>query len=522
MQLRLGLGSAADDVGTVATGRLEQLGRRADPLDTSDARGVAHRRARRRRAGRVDVVVDLDVDATAHDRATVRSDGHVAGRRSSSPAARRTPDAERPRPPSTLDVADVARWWPTGYGDQPLLPARRRGEATTSAATTGRARRSASEPFASTPSERPDGRTFAIHVNGERIWVRGVNWIPADCFPSRNTRRHSSPACSARRRQANANLVRVWGGGVYESDEFYDDCDRRGLLVWQDFAFACAAYPEALLHDEVAAEAVDNVTRLLSHPSLALWCGNNECLEGWSDWGWPAARRRSPVGRRVLPPPAPATRRRARPRPAVHRRLARPSLDPAITPNDADHGTVHLWDVWNHLDYEHYRTHRPRFVAEFGFQAPPTAATLAAAVTDAAAHALMPPSCSITRRPIDGEAKLRRSLAHHFGDVDDFDDWLYLTQVNQARADRRRRRPPPRPCTSAARASCGGSSTTAGRRSAGRSSTAPGGASRAGTRCGGRSPTVCSCSSRDSTTAASTSTSTSSWSTMPPRPGTPP
>ena len=85
--------------------------------------------------------------------------------------------------------------------------------------------------------------------------------------------------------------MRVWGGGVYESDAFYDHCDRRGLLVWQDFAFACSAYPEALLHDEVAAEAADNVARLMAHPSLALWCGNNECLEGWSEWGWQDDRR---------------------------------------------------------------------------------------------------------------------------------------------------------------------------------------------------------------------------------------
>ena len=196
--------------------------------------------------------------------------------------------------------------------------------------------------------------------------------------------------------------------------------------------FACAAYPEALLHDEVAAEAVDNVTRLASHPSLALWCGNNECLEGWSDWDWQAAVGDRPWGDGFY--------RHLLPRLVAELDPDRPyidgtptALDPAITPNGPDHGTVHLWDVWNRLDYEHYRAHRPRFVAEFGFQAPATAATLAAAVTT---RPLAVASAELQhhQKAVDGEVKLRRSLEHHFGAVDDFDDWLYLTQVNQARA----------------------------------------------------------------------------------------
>ena len=150
--------------------------------------------------------------------------------------------------------------------------------------------------------------------------------------------------------------------------------------MWQDFPFACAAYPEALLADEVAAEATDNVTRLTTHPSLALWCGNNECLEGWSEWGWQKAVGERPWGdgfyRHLLPELVAALDPG---RPYVDGSPT--ALDVAIPPNSDDHGPAHLWDVWNRFDYEHYRAHRPRFVAEFGFQAPPTAATIAAAVS---------------------------------------------------------------------------------------------------------------------------------------------
>jgi beta-mannosidase len=330
----------------------------------------------------------------------------------------------------SLDVHDVDRWWPIGYGEQPLyrleVEAIGDGVCHDSAVTTIGFR-----VIRLDTSERPDGRTFAVVVNGERIWIRGVNWIPADCFPSRNTGELVA-ALLGDAVEANANLVRVWGGGVFESDCFYDECDRRGLLVWQDFPFACAPYPEQLLVDEVAAEAADNVTRLMSHPSLALWCGNNECLWGWADWGWPELVGDRPWGlgfyRGLLPEIVDALDAT---RPYVDGTPT--ALDPAIHPNDGNHGTVHLWDVWNEFDYEHYRSHRPRFVAEFGFQAPPTASTIAAAVT-ARPLTVDAPEVQHHQKAVDGQEKLRRALVHHFGDIADFDDWLFLTQVNQARA----------------------------------------------------------------------------------------
>lgn len=183
-----------------------------------------------------------------------------------------------------LEVPDVELWWPRGYGEQPLYDVelwlsheglldiwrRRIG-------------------FRSVELDRgadEHGSGFTFVVNGERLFARGVNWIPDDVLPSRITReRYRTRLTQAA--DAGVDLVRVWGGGIYESEDFYDACDELGLLVWQDFPFACAAYPEEQpLRGEVEAEARENVVRLMPHPSLVLWNGNNENLWGFKDWGW--------------------------------------------------------------------------------------------------------------------------------------------------------------------------------------------------------------------------------------------
>ncbi len=336
-----------------------------------------------------------------------------------------------------VSVPDVRRWWPVGYGDPSLYQL-----AVTLTTADGEEvdRHDASVGFRNvaidtTPVD--DGTRWAITVNGERIWVRGVNWIPDDCFPSRvGADRLAHRLGQAL--EANVNLIRIWGGGLYESDEFYDFCDRHGLLVWQDFPFACATYDEDLLVDEVRAEAVDNIDRLMGHPSLALWNGNNENLWGWWAWGWPAQ-----VGERSW---GEGFYRRLLPALVAERDPARPYVEgspssgsPDRHPNDQDHGPMHIWTVWNEIDYLRYRDFTPRFVAEFGYQAPATWSTTAAAITSRPL-AVDNPDLDHHQKAKDGHAKLARGLATHFADPEkltspeDFDRWLYLTQLNQARA----------------------------------------------------------------------------------------
>ncbi|MEI7483628.1 MAG: glycoside hydrolase family 2 protein [Ignavibacteriota bacterium] len=131
-----------------------------------------------------------------------------------------------------------------------------------------------------------EGKSFYFKLNGVPVFMKGANYIPADNFLPRVTK-EKYRALIKTAKETNMNMLRVWGGGVYEDDEFYNQCDENGILVWQDFMFACAMYPwdkEFLMN--VWKEATYNVMRLYNHPSIALWCGNNEIDEGWQNWGW--------------------------------------------------------------------------------------------------------------------------------------------------------------------------------------------------------------------------------------------
>jgi beta-mannosidase len=325
----------------------------------------------------------------------------------------------------TLDVECPRRWWPRGYGDQPrydLDVELRDGDGAVLDTWTRKV------GFRSVRLDtEPDGR-FAIEINGTPVWVRGVNWIPDDAFPSRVDRdRYATrlrQACDA-----NVNFIRVWGGGRYESDDFYDLADELGLLVGQDFLFACAAYPEEEpLASEVAAEAREQVVRLASHPSLVLWTGNNENIWGYRDWGWPEPLAGRTWGLGYYLDVLPRIVADADPtRPYWPGSPYSGDLD--RHPNDPAYGTTHIWDVWNTRDYTHYRDYRPRFVAEFGFQAPPAYATLRRASSDEPLTVE-----SSHQKALGGNDKLLRWLAPHLPAPETFDDWLYLTQVNQARA----------------------------------------------------------------------------------------
>ncbi|MFB4268924.1 glycoside hydrolase family 2 TIM barrel-domain containing protein [Nonomuraea sp. GTA35] len=316
-----------------------------------------------------------------------------------------------------LDVPHAERWWPRGHGAQPLY------------ALTVRAGSDEWRREIGFRTVELDIDAFRLVVNGKPVFVRGFNWIPDDCFPARVT-----PARLAERFEqavgTGANALRVWGGGVYESEEFYGLADRLGLMVWQDFPFACSAYPEEEpFRSEVAAEARDNVARLSAHPSLVLWCGNNESIEGHQHWDW-----REPLGGRSwgagfyydLLPSVVAELDPTRPYWPGSPYSGAPDRDV----RDPSTGTVHIWTVWGgDLGYQHYADYTPRFVAEFGYQGPPAYATLRAASSDEP----LTPDSSHQKAP-GGQAKLLKGLRGHLPEPGTFDDWHYWTQLNQARA----------------------------------------------------------------------------------------
>jgi beta-mannosidase len=333
-----------------------------------------------------------------------------------------------------LTVQDVKRWWPRGHGGQPLydLDVALHEQGRPDGPLDQWHRRLGFRTVRLVTDEDADGTSFIFVVNDRPVFVKGVNWIPDDAFPHRVDRQRYA-ARLGQAEEAGVNLVRVWGGGVFESDDFYAECDQRGLMVWQDFLFACAAYSEEEpLRSEVVAEARDNVTRLMTHPSLVLWNGCNENIWGYADWGWQTRLDGKSWGwgyySKVLP------------RVVAELDPGRPycagspwSLSQDRHPNDPAHGTLHIWDVWNQVDYTGYRDYRPRFAAEFGWQGPPAWSTLRRALSD---QPLTPesPGMLVHQKAMEGNHKLTGGLVPHLPVPDDMDDWHWAMSLNQARA----------------------------------------------------------------------------------------
>jgi beta-mannosidase len=330
----------------------------------------------------------------------------------------------------TVPVPDARLWWPVGYGDQPLYDLTVTLLAGDEPVDAARRRIGFRSVTVDTGADE-FGTGFTFVVNGRRVFAKGANWIPDDHFLTRITRERIARRVD-QAVAANMNMLRVWGGGVYETDDFYDVCDERGVLVWQDFPFACAFYAEEEpLRGEVEAEARQNVVRLVAHPSLVLWNGNNENLPAHADWGWRDGLRGRTWGLGYYTGLLPAIVAELDPtRPYAP---GSPYSPGELPPNDADHGTRHEWDVWNVLDYSHYRDTVPRFCAEFGFQGPPTWATLTRWIHD---DPMTPTSPALLahQKADDGDGKLHRGLAAHLPVPVDFEEWHWATQLNQARA----------------------------------------------------------------------------------------
>jgi beta-mannosidase len=330
-----------------------------------------------------------------------------------------------------VDVPDARLWWPIGHGEQPLYGVTVQVLDADGGVLDSGTRRVGFRTVEAVQTPDEDGSSFALTVNGRRMWVRGLNWIPDDVFPDRITRERLHTRI-VQAIAAGTNLLRVWGGGIFESEDFYDVCDELGVLVWQDFLFACAAYPEdAATVEQVRAEVRDNVLRLAHRASLAVWCGCNENLWGYEDWDWKPALNGRPWGAtyyyEILPK---LLTELDGTRPYVP---GSPFSPEGRHPNSEDVGTMHVWDVWNDLDYTHYEDKRPRFAAEFGYQAPASWPTLVTAI--GGEPAAEDPRLDVHQKAGDGAEKLRVGLLRHFTAVPgDGKAWYFGTQLLQARA----------------------------------------------------------------------------------------
>ncbi len=337
-----------------------------------------------------------------------------------------------------MEVADPQLWWPNGYGPQPLYLA----EVALYQDEVLRDRRSFQVGLRTLELRRQKdewGESFVFVVNGVPIFAKGANWIPADSFPTRVTDEHLEHLIRSAA-EAHMNMLRVWGGGFYEDDRFYDLCDRYGILVWQDLIFSCSTYPldEEEFLENVRAEVVENIRRLRHRASLALWCGNNEMEWGWESWGWiyePGGRELRAVYDRFFHHILPEICAREDPD-----RACWPSSPSSGTPfvdvNGGQAGDTHCWDVWHWMrPFRFYREHVSRFVSEFGFQSLPPLAT----VRTYAAEADWNMTSYIMehhQRNAEGNGKIVAYLTEHFRMPKDFPSLVYLTQILQAEAVR--------------------------------------------------------------------------------------
>jgi len=335
-------------------------------------------------------------------------------------------------------VPDPELWWPHGYGAQPLY---RLGTTLVRGDTALdrweqrlglRRLRLLQEPVAGEP-----GTSFVFEVNGLPIFCGGANWIPADSFTTRLTPQDYQ-AQLAQAAAAHMVMLRVWGGGIYEDDAFYDGCDEVGLLVWQDFMFACGLYPaHASFQQSVRAEAEAQVRRLRHHACLALWCGNNEDYSIAQSLGAYDAGFDGDFSETSFP---------AR---AIYERLL-PEICTRLDPtrpywpgspygggdtNDQTVGDRHTWDIWHGAmaPYQDYPRYEARFVSEFGMEAAPVRATIES-VTPPDERYPQSRTMDHHNKSTDGPRRLAAYLNDTLRVRDTLDDYVYATQFVQSEA----------------------------------------------------------------------------------------
>ncbi len=340
-----------------------------------------------------------------------------------------------------LRITSPKLWYPAGYGAQD----RYRFSATVKIDKSVIASSELKIGLRSVELRRePDqwGKSFTFVVNGIPVFAKGANLIPFDSFPSRVTVARYREILQAAR-DANMNMVREWGGGIYESDDFYDLCDELGLMVWQEFIFGGDMVPGDLaFQDNVRKEAIQQVKRLRDHPSIVLWCGNNEIEAGWQAWDDRLAFKES-----ISPPDRErvwqdyvvlfhdiiksVVEQYGSPTPYWP---SSPSANFEAPPGGPDNGDMHFWGVWHGLEpIENYTLQNPRFMSEFGFQSFPEMRTIRsfAQPGDLAIDSQVMMS---HQKNHGGNERILTYMLREYPEPKDFASFVYISQVQQAEA----------------------------------------------------------------------------------------
>ena len=284
------------------------------------------------------------------------------------------------------------------------------------------------------------GTSFYFKLNGKPVFMKGANIVPPDSFlPRVSDSTYFSLVENAKK--ANMNMLRVWGGGVYFDDSFYEACDANGILVWQDFMFACSMYPgDDKFVENVKQEVIDNVNRLQNHPSIAIWCGNNENDEGWHNWGWQKQFNYSKADstqiwndyKKVFHEMIPQTLDSLLPKEKNSYWSSSPSKGWGRK-ESLTQGDVHYWGVWwGKEPFEIYEKKVGRFVSEYGFQGMPNLETLQKVMNKQDLNFTSEAFKNHQKHPTGYEI-INEYMERDYLVPKDFEEYVYISQLLQAR-----------------------------------------------------------------------------------------
>ncbi len=334
--------------------------------------------------------------------------------------------------PLDFEIKNPRLWYPVGLGEQALynFSAKLKLENNT---VDERSDRTGLRTLVLRQTPDDNGKSFTFVINGIPVFGKGGNWIPADSFPTRVTKEKYKQLLTSVR-DANMNMIRVWGGGIYENDYYYDLADEMGILVWQDFMFACSMYPgDDEFLENVRQEAIDNIKRLRNHPSIVLWCGNNEVETAWNHWGW---KQRLPnhiwedylkLFVRLLPEVVEEYD------PETPYWSSSPSSNFEDDSDSQKVGDVHYWGVWHaSLPFSDYEKQFPRFMSEYGFQSFPEIETVKTYTTEADRKSIETPVMLAHQRHPRGNQLIKEYMLREYKEPKNFESFLYVSQVLQA------------------------------------------------------------------------------------------
>ncbi|RKL66964.1 glycoside hydrolase family 2 [Salipaludibacillus neizhouensis] len=331
-----------------------------------------------------------------------------------------------------LTVHNPKKWYPAQYGDQSLY------KVTIELRTNGKlidenVYNIGLRTIEVVRESDQWGKSFYFKINGLPIFSKGANYIPEDSILSRANARTTEELIT-NCVKANFNMIRVWGGGHYPTDEFYNLCDKYGLIVWQDFMFACAVYDLNEEFEETVREEVrDNIKRLRHHASLGLWCGNNEMEHAWNSWDFPKTEKHKndylTLFEKIIPTIVEDTD------PETFYWPSSPSSGGNfLKTSDENEGDVHYWDVWHGLKpFTEYRKFKFRFVSEFGFQSFPSTKTIET-FTKPEDRNIFSYVMEKHQKNGDANGKILYYLAENFKYPKDFESLVYTSQLLQGEA----------------------------------------------------------------------------------------